>query len=112
MRPDEEALRARVQIEMTWSTSSRDVVRHVLRLLEQLDHAGAAVELDHACVALSSSVPSWANASSSRNAARSSRSEPAIFFIALIWALPPTRDTEMPTLTAGRTPAKNRSGSR
>ncbi len=63
-------------------------------------------------VAVSSSVPSWANASSSRKAARSRRSEPAIFFIALRWALPPTRDTEMPTLIAGRTPAKNRSGSR
>jgi hypothetical protein len=30
----------------------------------------------------------------------------------LICAEPPTRDTEMPTLTAGRTPALNRSVSR
>jgi hypothetical protein len=37
---------------------------------------------------------------------------PATCFIALIWALPPTRDTEMPTLMAGRTPELNRSVSR
>ena len=30
---------------------------------------------------------------------------PAIDFMALVWALPPTRDTEMPTSMAGRTPA-------
>ena len=30
---------------------------------------------------------------------------PATFFIAVTWALPPTRDTEMPTFMAGRTPA-------
>ncbi len=30
---------------------------------------------------------------------------PATFFIGPIWAFPPTRDTEMPTLIAGRTPA-------
>jgi len=29
---------------------------------------------------------------------------PATFFIGPIWAEPPTRDTEMPTLMAGRTP--------
>jgi hypothetical protein len=29
---------------------------------------------------------------------------PATFFMALICAAPPTRDTEMPTFTAGRTP--------
>ena len=34
------------------------------------------------------------------------------FFIGLICALPPTRDTEMPTLMAGRTPEKNSDGSR
>ncbi len=32
--------------------------------------------------------------------------------MALVCALPPTRDTEMPTLMAGRTPEKNRSDSR
>jgi len=37
---------------------------------------------------------------------------PATFFIALICASPPTRDTDRPTLMAGRTPALNRSVSR
>ena len=37
---------------------------------------------------------------------------PATCFMALIWALPPTRETESPTLMAGRTPEKNRLGSR
>jgi hypothetical protein len=37
---------------------------------------------------------------------------PAIAFMNEICALPPTRDTEMPTLMAGRTPEKNRSLSR
>ena len=32
--------------------------------------------------------------------------------MALIWAAPPTRDTEMPTFTAGRMPEKKRSLSR
>src|SRR6266566_3039306 len=45
------------------------------------------------CVAWSSSEPNWANASSSRYCARSSRKRPATCFIALICALPPTRDT-------------------
>ncbi len=62
--------------------------------------------------ALSSSEPNSANASSSRNWARSSRSRPATSFMARTWAFPPTRDTEMPTLMAGRTPALNRSFSK
>jgi hypothetical protein len=37
---------------------------------------------------------------------------PATFFIALVWAEEPTRDTERPTFTAGRMPWKNRSVSR
>ena len=37
---------------------------------------------------------------------------PATCFIALIWAEEPTRDTEMPTFTAGRLPWKKRSVSR
>jgi len=37
---------------------------------------------------------------------------PATFFIDLICALPPTRDTEIPTLIAGRTPALNKFDSR
>ena len=40
------------------------------------------------------------------------RSRPATVLIALICAAPPTRETEMPTLMAGRTPALNRSDSR
>ena len=60
----------------------------------------------------SSSEPNWANASSSRYCESSIRSLPATFFIGLICALPPTRDTEMPTLMAGRTPERNRSASR
>ena len=57
----------------------------------------------------SSSEPNVANASSSRNCARSSFSVPDTDFIALICAAPPTRDTEMPTSTAGRTPDLKRS---
>src|SRR5882762_1947189 len=54
-------------------------------------------------VAGSSSEPNCANASSSRYCARSKRRRPATCFIALICALPPTRLTEMPAFTAGRT---------
>ena len=46
---------------------------------------------------------------SSRYEARSRRSVPATFFIALICADPPTRDTDRPALIAGRTPEKNKS---
>ena len=44
--------------------------------------------------------------------ASSRRRRPATFFIAFVWAFPPTRLTEMPTLMAGRTPEKKRSDSR
>ncbi len=64
------------------------------------------------CVARSSSEPNCANASSSRYCARSRRRRPATFFVAFVCALPPTRDTEMPTFTAGRTPEKKRSDCR
>ena len=47
-----------------------------------------------------------------RYCASSRRNGPAILRMAFTWALPPTRDTEMPTFTAGRTPEKNRSASR
>src|SRR5581483_7237176 len=56
-------------------------------------------------VPASRSEANWAKASSSRYWARSRRSLPATFFMAFVWALPPTRLTEMPTLMAGRTPA-------
>ena len=64
------------------------------------------------CVAASSSEPNCANASSSRYWARSRRRRPATFFIAFVWALPPTRETDVPTLIAGRTPEKKRLDSR
>ena len=57
-------------------------------------------------VAASSSEPNWANASRSRYWASSSFSLPATLRMALIWAEPPTRLTEMPTFRAGRTPEK------
>src|SRR6185312_9341613 len=56
------------------------------------------------CVAGSSSEPNCENASSSRYWARSSFSRPATDRIAFVCAFPPTRETEMPTLIAGRTP--------
>ena len=64
------------------------------------------------CVAWSSSEPNCANASSSRYWARSRRRRPATFFIAFVCADEPTRETEMPTFTAGRTPEKKRSDCR
>ena len=48
----------------------------------------------------------------SRYWARSIFSEPETFFIALICAAPPTRDTETPTSMAGRWLALNRSDCR
>src|SRR5512146_2609052 len=57
------------------------------------------------CLALSRSDPNWAKAAISRYCASSRRSLPATCFIALICALPPTRETDRPTFTAGRTPA-------
>ena len=41
--------------------------------------------------------------------ARSMRMVPAAFFMALVCAALPTRETESPTLTAGRIPSKKRS---
>ena len=52
----------------------------------------------------SRSEPNCAKASRSRYCDSSSFRRPATFFIGVICALPPTRDTEMPTLMAGRTP--------
>src|SRR3712207_8790644 len=63
-------------------------------------------------VSASRSEPNCANASSSRYCERSSLRRPATFFIGLICALPPTRDTEMPTLMAGRTPERKSFDSR
>jgi len=60
-------------------------------------------------VAASRSEANIANAAMERYWARVSLSVPATFFMALGWASPPTRDTEMPTSTAGRWLALNRS---
>src|SRR3954454_10017870 len=87
-----------------------DRVRRVLALLEQLDQALAAVQRGPAGgVQVGENE---ANASSSRYWGRSRRSRPATDFIALICAEPPTRETEIPTLIAGRTPELNRPVSR
>ena len=63
-------------------------------------------------VSASKSEPNCENACSSRNCEYASLSVPATFFIALICALPPTRDTEIPGFTAGRIPELNSSVSR
>ena len=65
-----------------------------------------------ALVSASRSEPNWAKDCSSRYCEYISFSEEATFFIALICALPPTRETEMPGLMAGRTPLWNSSLSR
>ena len=63
-------------------------------------------------VAASRSEPNCANAATSRYCASSSLSEPDTCFIAFICAAEPTRETERPTLIAGRTPLKKSSVSR
>ena len=63
-------------------------------------------------VRLSRSAANWEKALSSPYWARSSLSCPATCFIALVWAAEPTRETESPTLIAGRVPALKRSVSR
>ena len=84
--------------------------RLVLPLLEHFDRARAAIEL-----------PLRRGVEVRRE--RGERFELAVLreveaetagdrLIALICAEPPTRDTEIPALIAGRTPAKNRSDSR
>ena len=63
-------------------------------------------------VASSRSEANWANAASSRYCASEMRMPPESFFMMVVWAAPPTRDTEIPAFTAGRMPALNRSVSR
>ncbi len=53
-----------------------------------------------------------AKAAISRYWARSRRRRPATAFIAFTCAEPPTRETELPTLIAGRMPELKRSDSR
>jgi len=62
--------------------------------------------------AASRSEANIANASSARYCARSTRSDPDTVRMARVWAEPPTRETDTPTLMAGRTFALNRSDSR
>src|SRR5205823_4663492 len=91
------------------------VVQRLL-LLDLLDHAGALAleEADESRLplAVSRSDANWANAASSRYWARSSRIWPATWRMALVCASPPTRETLMPTFSAGRWPALNRSDCR
>ena len=84
--------------------------RLALALVERGDQAVAARE--RALRVLVEVGAERANASRSRNCDSSPFIRPATFFIGAIWALPPTRDTEMPTLIAGRTPEKKSFGSR
>src|SRR6202034_1896869 len=56
--------------------------------------------------------PNWANAANSRYCARSSFKVEPTCLTALMAAEKPTRETERPTLTAGRTPELNRSVSK
>ena len=65
-----------------------------------------------ALVSASRSEPNCAKLCSSRYWLYSSFSVPATFYMALIWALSPTRLTEMPGLTAGMMPEWNSSVSR
>jgi hypothetical protein len=84
--------------------------RLILRLLQDLDEALAAVEL-----ALGGLVQVAAELRECRELAvlRKVESQRArTWRIALICAEPPTRDTELPTLIAGRMPWLNRSDSR
>ena len=55
-------------------------------------------------VEASRSEPNCVNASNSRNEAKSRRNVPDTFLIALVWAAPPTRDTDKPALIAGLIP--------
>jgi hypothetical protein len=56
------------------------------------------------CVAASRSEPNCAKAATSRYWASSSFMLPATCFMDLVWAADPTRDTDRPTLIAGRIP--------
>src|ERR1044071_5319043 len=65
-------------------------------------------------VAWSRSEANCAKAASSRYCASARRTPPPVSlrFMILVWAAPPTRDTEMPALMAGRMPALNKSVSK
>ena len=63
-------------------------------------------------VASSRSEANCEKAANSRYCARARRIPPPSFLMILVWAAPPTRETERPALMAGRIPALNRSVSR
>ena len=63
-----------------------------------------APRLRRRCVIASRSEPNWAKAAISRYCASSPLILPATFFVALVCAAEPTRETERPTFTAGRMP--------
>ena len=63
-------------------------------------------------VVSSRSEPNCVKEASSRYWARPVRSEEATCFMSFVCAAPPTRETERPTLTAGRWPSLKRSVSR
>jgi hypothetical protein len=74
-----------------------------LRLLENFHCARAALELLlRRCVEVRLRTMRMLRA---RDTVQVESQTPATDFIALICAFPPTRDTEIPTFTAGRTPA-------
>ena len=95
------------QIETTWSSTGNGSYCGCLSSSTSREPRSS-----WAREAASRSEAKAANASRSRYCDSDSRRVPATYFMALIWALPPTRDTERPTLMAGRTPALNRSVSR
>ena len=64
------------------------------------------------CVAASKSEPNCANAATSLYCANSNFKEPETCFMAFICAAEPTRETDKPTLIAGRIPLKNNSVSK
>src|SRR6266542_3940986 len=96
--------RDRVEIAVHARVDDADLLLHLqrreLRLLEQLGEP----RLSMRCVVASRSEPNCANAAISRYCASSPLMRPATFFIALVWAEEPTRDTDSPTFTAGRMP--------
>src|SRR6185437_12250333 len=92
-------------------------------------HAISATDMGEYCFCFMSSETRWPRSSclrvdssrseancekaaSSRNCASARRTLPPSFLMILVCAAPPTRDTEMPALMAGRMPALNRSVSR
>ena len=92
---------------MTWSSTATGAYWPCLRISTR-----RSPRVSLACVALSRSEPNWAKACQLAVLGEVEPQRPAIFFMAGICAAPPTRETEMPAFTAGRTPELKRSASR